>query len=231
MLSHIRGVMGHYKGKVAAWDVVNEAVSIEGTSYRDCPFYKYLGEGYIDEAFKAAREADPDVKLYYNDYNFEGLNAKSDYIYNLVKGLVDRKVPIDGVGMQMHYGKPNDKFTIEELEDQHQALRGSRPRRALQRDGRAPVRRHDRGAAGYLAPRPHRGLRGRAALYRGYVLGHHRQVLLAQQLLAARLLRHDQAAAAACGTTTSRRSRPTPACSTPTSVFSPRAGLLFSLAG
>ena len=115
MLAHIKGVMQHYKGKVAAWDVVNEAVSIEGTSYRDCPFYKYLGEGYIDEAFKAAREADPDVKLYYNDYNFEGLNAKSDYIYNLVKGLVDRKVPIDGVGMQMHYGKPNDKFTIEEL--------------------------------------------------------------------------------------------------------------------
>jgi endo-1,4-beta-xylanase len=115
MLSHIRGVMGHYKGKVAAWDVVNEAVSIEGTSYRDCPFYEYLGEGYIDEAFKAAREADPAAKLYYNDYNFEGLNAKSDYIYGLVKGLVERQVPLDGVGMQMHYGKPNDKFTIEEL--------------------------------------------------------------------------------------------------------------------
>jgi endo-1,4-beta-xylanase len=115
MLAHIKGVMQHYKGKVAAWDVVNEAVSIEGTSYRDCPFYNYLGEGYIDEAFKAAKEADPDVKLYYNDYNAEGMTPKADFVYNLVKGLVSRGVPIDGVGMQMHYGKPNDPFTIAEL--------------------------------------------------------------------------------------------------------------------
>jgi endo-1,4-beta-xylanase len=115
MVSHINGVMGHYKGKVTTWDVVNEAVSIEGTSYRDCPFYKYLGEGYIDEAFQAARAADATAKLYYNDYNAEGLTPKADFVYNLVKGLVDRGVPIDGVGMQMHYGKPNDTFTIADL--------------------------------------------------------------------------------------------------------------------
>jgi endo-1,4-beta-xylanase len=115
MVSHINGVMGHYKGKVTTWDVVNEAVSIEGTSYRDCPFYRYLGEGYIDEAFQAARAADATAKLYYNDYNAEGMTPKADFVYKLVKGLVDRGVPIDGVGMQMHYGKPNDKFTIEEL--------------------------------------------------------------------------------------------------------------------
>ncbi len=117
MVAHIKGVMQHYKGKVAIWDVVNEAVSIDGTTYRDCPFYKYLTETYIDDAFKAAREAEPDtsVKLYYNDYNDEGLNAKSDFVYNLLKGLVSRGVPIDGVGMQMHYGKPNDTFTIADL--------------------------------------------------------------------------------------------------------------------
>jgi endo-1,4-beta-xylanase len=115
MLAHIKGVMQHYKGKVAVWDVVNEAVSIEGTSFRDCPFYKYLGEKYIDEAFKAAREADPDVKLYYNDYNDEGLTPKSDFVYKLLKRLVTDGVPIDGVGMQMHYGKPNDTFTIADL--------------------------------------------------------------------------------------------------------------------
>jgi endo-1,4-beta-xylanase len=115
MVSHINGVMGHYKGKVTTWDVVNEAVSIEGTSYRDCPFYKYLGETYIDEAFKAARAADATAKLYYNDYNAEGMTPKADFVYNLVKGLVDRGVPIDGVGMQMHYGKPNDTFTIADL--------------------------------------------------------------------------------------------------------------------
>jgi endo-1,4-beta-xylanase len=115
MLAHIKGVMQNYKGQVTTWDVVNEAVSIEGTSYRDCPFYKYLGEKYIDEAFQAAHEADPTAKLYYNDYNAEGMTPKADFVYNLVKGLVERGVPIDGVGMQMHYGKPNDKFTIEEL--------------------------------------------------------------------------------------------------------------------
>ncbi len=115
MVSHIKGVMQRYKGKIAVWDVVNEAVSIEGTSYRDCPFYKYLGKGYIDEAFKVAREVDPTVKLYYNDYNDEGLNAKSDFVYELLKGLKERGVPIDGVGVQMHYGKPNDLFTLDDL--------------------------------------------------------------------------------------------------------------------
>jgi endo-1,4-beta-xylanase len=122
MQSHIKGVMQHYKGKIAIWDVVNEAVSIEGTSYRDCPFYKYLGESYIDEAFKYAREVDPDVKLYYNDYNDEGLNAKSDFVYKLLKGMVERGVPIDGVGMQMHYGKPNDAFTMADLKANVQRL-------------------------------------------------------------------------------------------------------------
>jgi endo-1,4-beta-xylanase len=107
--------MQHYKGKIAVWDVVNEAVSIEGTSYRDCPFYKYLGKTYIDEAFKIAREVDPTVKLYYNDYDDEGMNPKSDFVYELLKGLKERGVPIDGVGMQMHYGKPNAAFTIAEL--------------------------------------------------------------------------------------------------------------------
>jgi endo-1,4-beta-xylanase len=114
MTSHIKGVMQHYKGKIAVWDVVNEAVSIEGTSYRDCPFYKYLGKTYIDEAFKIAREVDPTVKLY-NDYDDEGMNPKSDFVYELLKGLKERGVPIDGVGMQMHYGKPNAPFTIAEL--------------------------------------------------------------------------------------------------------------------
>ena len=115
MVAHIQGVMQHYKGKIAIWDVVNEAVSIEGTSYRDCPFYKYLTETYIDDAFKAARAVDPDVKLYYNDYNDEGLNAKSDFVYKLLQRLVSAGVPIDGVGMQMHYGKPNDAFTMADL--------------------------------------------------------------------------------------------------------------------
>lgn len=122
MVSHIQGVMQHYKGKVAVWDVVNEAVSIDGTSYRDCPFYQYLGETYIDEAFKTARAVDANVKLYYNDYNDEGRNGKSDFVYNLLKRLVSSGVPIDGVGMQMHYGTPNDTFTIDDLKSNIQRI-------------------------------------------------------------------------------------------------------------
>jgi len=107
MLAHIKGVVEHYKGKVQAWDVVNEAVSLDGTGMRDSPFYRYLGETFIDEAFKAARAADPDAKLYYNDYNCEGLTPKANKVFELVKGMKERNVPFDGVGLQLHYGEPN----------------------------------------------------------------------------------------------------------------------------
>jgi endo-1,4-beta-xylanase len=108
MLAHIKGVVEHYKGKVQAWDVVNEAVSLDGTGYRDSPFYRYLGITFIDEAFAAARAADPDAKLYYNDYNCEGLSLKANKVFDLVKGMKSRNVLFDGVGMQMHYGEPNE---------------------------------------------------------------------------------------------------------------------------
>jgi endo-1,4-beta-xylanase len=108
MLSHIKGVVQQYKGKVQAWDVVNEAVSLDGKGMRDSVFYRYLGETFIDEAFKAAREADPDAKLYYNDYNCEGLSLKANTVFELVQRMKSRNVSFDGVGMQMHYGEPNE---------------------------------------------------------------------------------------------------------------------------
>jgi endo-1,4-beta-xylanase len=100
---HIRTVMGHFKGQVIAWDVVNEAIAY-GAPYGPMPSYwlTQLGSGYVGQAFRWAREADPDVKLFYNDTGGEGLGAKSDAVYNLVSALVAKGVPIDGVGLQMH---------------------------------------------------------------------------------------------------------------------------------
>jgi endo-1,4-beta-xylanase len=100
---HISTVAGRYKGKLIAWDVVNEAIAY-GPPYGPQPSYwlTTLGSGYIDQAFRWARDADPAAKLFYNDTGGEGLGAKSDAVYNLVAGMVSRGVPIDGVGLQMH---------------------------------------------------------------------------------------------------------------------------------
>lgn len=100
---HIRTVMGHFKGKLIVWDVVNEAIAY-GAPYGPQPSYwlNQLGSGYVEQAFRWAHEADPDVKLFYNDTGGEGLGAKSDAVYNLVSGLVNKGVPVNGVGLQMH---------------------------------------------------------------------------------------------------------------------------------
>jgi len=98
---HITTVVGHYRGRVAAWDVVNEAVGDDG-SLRDTIWLRGIGPEYIDMAFRWAHEADPDALVFYNDYAGEGLGAKSDAIYALVQGLLERGVPINGVGFQMH---------------------------------------------------------------------------------------------------------------------------------
>jgi endo-1,4-beta-xylanase len=99
--NHIATEVGRYKGRLAAWDVVNEPFNEDGT-YRQTLWYNGLGTGYIAQALTAARAADPDAKLYINDYNVEGVNAKSTALYNLVKSLKEQGVPIDGVGLQAH---------------------------------------------------------------------------------------------------------------------------------
>jgi len=99
---HIREVAGHFSGRIHAWDVVNEAVADDGSGLRQTPFLRGLGPGYVAEAFRLAREADPQALLFYNDYGAEGLNAKSDRVYELVRGLVEAGAPVDGVGLQMH---------------------------------------------------------------------------------------------------------------------------------
>lgn len=101
MREHIATVVGRYKGKIAVWDVVNEAFNEDGT-YRETPWYKWIGEDYIPLAFEAAHEADPDALLFYNDYGIEAVNAKSDAVFEMVKRLLTAKTPIRGVGLQMH---------------------------------------------------------------------------------------------------------------------------------
>ncbi|MEV4947376.1 endo-1,4-beta-xylanase [Streptomyces sp. NPDC053755] len=101
MTDHIAAEAGRYKGRVDYWDVVNEPLDEDG-SLRRSLWYEQLGESYIADAFRAARAADPDAKLYVNDYNTDGLGAKSDGLYALVKRLIAQGVPIDGVGFQAH---------------------------------------------------------------------------------------------------------------------------------
>jgi endo-1,4-beta-xylanase len=100
---HITDVMTRYKGKIYAWDVVNEAVPDTGKGiYRESKFYQIIGEEYIQKAFEFAHAVDPQAKLFYNDYNTES-TAKREKIYQLVKKLKDKNVPIHGVGLQGHW--------------------------------------------------------------------------------------------------------------------------------
>jgi endo-1,4-beta-xylanase len=102
MINHVTQVVSHYRGQIVAWDVVNEAMADNGQSLRSTVFFQLLGAGYIDDAFRAARAADPDARLYYNDYGAEGMNAKANAVYGLVQGMLSRGVPINGVGLEMH---------------------------------------------------------------------------------------------------------------------------------
>lgn len=98
---HIYTVVGRYRGRILAWDVVNEALNDDGT-LQDSFWRRKIGREYIALAFQWARAADPEALLFYNDNGGEGLNAKSQAVYALVQGLLEAGVPLDGVGLQMH---------------------------------------------------------------------------------------------------------------------------------
>jgi endo-1,4-beta-xylanase len=100
--AQIAAVAGHWKGKLYAWDVVNEAITDDGAGYRNSIWFQHLGAAFIERSFRAARAADPTAQLLYNDYGAEALNAKSNRVYALVQGLKNAGVPIDGVGLQFH---------------------------------------------------------------------------------------------------------------------------------
>ena len=99
---HVTHIASHYAGKVASWDVVNEAMADGGGGYRNSLFYQHTGADFIEHAFRAARAADPKALLYYNDYNIEWDMTKLQAVTDMVDGFKTRGVPIDGVGFQMH---------------------------------------------------------------------------------------------------------------------------------
>jgi endo-1,4-beta-xylanase len=100
--AHIAEVAGRYEGRIAAWDVVNEAVADDG-SLRATFWSDHLGDAYLETAFRAAREADPAAALFYNDYGIAWLNQKADSVYALLQRLLDHGVPVDGIGFQGHF--------------------------------------------------------------------------------------------------------------------------------
>ena len=102
LASHIDTLVGRYAGRVASWDVVNEAVADDGGGLRDTYFLRACGEDHLAEAFRLAHAADPGARLYYNDYGAERAGRKSDTVYALVRRLLDAGVPLHGVGLQMH---------------------------------------------------------------------------------------------------------------------------------
>lgn len=98
---HISTVVARYRGRVQLWDVVNEAIEDDGRR-RQSLWQRVIGPDYIEQAFRWAHEADPAALLLYNDFNGEGLGTKSDAIFELLRDLRARGVPVHGVGLQMH---------------------------------------------------------------------------------------------------------------------------------
>lgn len=115
--NHIENVVGHYKGKIREWDVVNEAVDGEpatwrpGTGENSSVWYKYIGREFIDSAFVWAHKADPDAKLYYNDYSLEWGNKAEFVLDSVAKRLKSAGIYITGVGTQTHLAEYHSDAT------------------------------------------------------------------------------------------------------------------------
>lgn len=109
--NYITTVVTRYKGRIASWDVVNEALTDDGKP-RDCIWLQKLGWEYVELAFRYAHEADPGAKLFYNDYGQEYSNVKLAAINDTILNMISRGVPVHGIGLQIHsnIGHPTDRL-------------------------------------------------------------------------------------------------------------------------
>jgi len=114
--SHIRAVVGHFKGRMHSWDVVNEAVSpgdLRNDGLRKTPWLEHFGPEYLDSAYHTASETDPGALLVYNDYGLDydepGQEAKRAAVLNLLRDLKKRSVPLHAFGMQAHLSARQQK--------------------------------------------------------------------------------------------------------------------------
>lgn len=106
MHNHVYQIVNHFAGRVNSWDVVNEAVDYNWQTaqagYRNDLFYQNMGASFIENAYVSAREGDPQAELYYNDFHLSYNNGKLDFIIAMLNDFIDRDIPIDGLGFQMH---------------------------------------------------------------------------------------------------------------------------------
>ena len=102
MKEYIQDVVGHYKGRVASWDVVNDIYDETTQELRSCVWLTNIGPEYIELAFRYAHEADPDALLFYNEFGNEWSHAQRSFTKHLADSLSSKGVPIHGIGIQMH---------------------------------------------------------------------------------------------------------------------------------
>ncbi len=114
--NHIEVVLNHFGDKVYAWDVVNETVNDGGESIHrpDSPWYRILGDEFMNIAFEKAHEVQPNIKLFYNDYNPEMVYKRGRTV-KMLKSLLDAGVPVHGIGIQGHWSV--DGTSIQEIEE------------------------------------------------------------------------------------------------------------------
>jgi endo-1,4-beta-xylanase len=114
MRDHIHTVVGRYKGKIKAWDVVNEAIADGGTNIlRNSLWLEIIGPDFIAKAFEYAHEADPDAILRYNDYGLENPSKRRKLI-TLIKSLQEQHVPVMAIGSQTHVSVSSPSFEAED---------------------------------------------------------------------------------------------------------------------